>query len=33
MIDVKELFKNEETYLKKEITVQGWIKNHRKQSH
>ena len=29
MIDVKDLFKND--YIGKEVTVQGWIRNHRKQ--
>ena len=29
MIDVKDLFKND--YINKEITIQGWIRNHRKQ--
>ena len=29
MIDVKDLFKND--YIGKEITVSGWIRNHRKQ--
>ena len=31
MIDLKELFKNVEKYLDKEITVKGWIRKHRKQ--
>jgi len=29
MIDVKDLFKND--YIGKEVTIQGWIRNHRKQ--
>ena len=29
MIDVRDLFKND--YIDKEVTVQGWIRNHRKQ--
>jgi len=29
MIDVKDLFKND--FINKEVTVQGWIRNHRKQ--
>ena len=29
MIDVKDLFKND--YKNKEVTVSGWIRNHRKQ--
>ena len=29
MIDVKDLFKND--YINKEVTVSGWIRNHRKQ--
>ena len=31
MIDVKDLFK--ENYIEKEVTICGWIRNHRKQSH
>ena len=31
MLDIKELF--EKDYIDKEIKVQGWIKNHRKQAH
>ena len=31
MKDLVEIFKNYETYIDKEITVQGWIRNHRKQ--
>ena len=30
-IDLKDLFKKESKYLDKEVTVQGWIRNHRKQ--
>ena len=29
MLDVRDLFKND--YVGKEITVNGWIRNHRKQ--
>ena len=29
MIDVKDLLKND--YIGKEVTVQGWVRNHRKQ--
>ena len=29
MIDVKDLLKND--FIDKEVTVQGWIRNHRKQ--
>ena len=29
MIDVKDLFKSD--YIGKEVSVQGWIRNHRKQ--
>ena len=29
MIDVKDLFNND--YIDKEVTVNGWIRNHRKQ--
>lgn len=31
LIDLKELFMNSKKYLDKEITIQGWIRNHRKQ--
>ena len=31
LIDLKELFMDSKKYLDKEITVQGWIRNHRKQ--
>ena len=31
MIDLKELFKEIEKYVDKEITVKGWIRRHRKQ--
>ena len=30
-IDVKDIYDNKENYLEKEITLQGWIRNHRKQ--
>ena len=30
-MDLKELYESIETYLDKEITLQGWIRNHRKQ--
>ncbi len=30
-MDVKELYDQIETYKNKEVTLQGWIKNHRKQ--
>lgn len=30
-MDLRELFKNIEEYKDKEVTLQGWIKNHRKQ--
>ena len=30
-MDLKKLFENVEEYLDKDITLQGWIKNHRKQ--
>ena len=29
MIDVRDLLKND--FINKEVTVQGWIRNHRKQ--
>ena len=31
MIDLRELFKDIESYIGKEITVKGWIRRHRKQ--
>ena len=31
MIDLKDLFKKVEKYIDKEVTLQGWIRNHRKQ--
>ena len=31
LIDLKELFIDSKKYLDKEVTVQGWIRNHRKQ--
>ena len=31
MLDVKELYEKTEKYLDKEVTLQGWIRNHRKQ--
>jgi len=31
MVDIKKLY--EENYIDKEIEVQGWIRNHRKQAH
>ena len=31
MIDVKDLFK--ENYIDKEVTICGWVRNHRKQAH
>ena len=30
-MDVRELFENVESYMDKDITLQGWIRNHRKQ--
>ena len=30
-MDLKELLQDIEKYLDKEVTLQGWIKNHRKQ--
>ncbi len=29
--DLREIFKNHEDYLEKEVVVEGWIRNHRKQ--
>ena len=31
IIDLSKLFIDSKEYLDKEITVQGWIRNHRKQ--
>ena len=31
VIDIKELFEEKEKFMNKDIKVQGWIKNHRKQ--
>ncbi len=31
MIDVKDLIKDVKKYMDKEVTLQGWIRNHRKQ--
>ena len=31
MIDIRDLY--EKDYIGKEITISGWIKNHRKQAH
>ena len=30
-MDLREIFQNEDKYLNQEVTVQGWIRNHRKQ--
>ena len=30
-MDLRELYENLESYIGKDITIQGWIKNHRKQ--
>ena len=30
-MDVKELYKRKEEFLNKDVTLQGWIRNHRKQ--
>ena len=31
MIDLRELYKDLESFIEKDIVIQGWIKNHRKQ--
>ena len=31
MIDVKELYEKIDSYMQKEVTLSGWIRNHRKQ--
>lgn len=31
MLDGRDLFKNKDKYIGSEITIQGWIRNHRKQ--
>ena len=30
-VDIKDIYKDIEKYLDQEITIEGWIKNHRKQ--
>ena len=30
-LDLRDIFKNNKKYLNKKVTVQGWIRNHRKQ--
>ena len=30
-IDLRDIFKNKDEYLNKEVTIQGWIRNHRRQ--
>ena len=31
ILDLRDIFANENEYIDKEVTVQGWIRNHRKQ--
>ena len=31
ILDLRDIFANEKEYIDKEVTVQGWIRNHRKQ--
>ena len=31
MIDVRDIYKDINKYLNKEVTINGWIRNHRKQ--
>ena len=31
ILDLRDIFANENEYIEKEVTVQGWIRNHRKQ--
>ena len=31
MLDLKDIYKDYKNYLNKDIEIQGWIKNHRKQ--
>ena len=31
MIDVRDIYKDISKYLNKEVTINGWIRNHRKQ--
>ena len=31
MLDVKDIYKDYENYLDKDVELYGWIKNHRKQ--
>ena len=30
-MDIKDLYESVDSYLNKEVTICGWIKNHRKQ--
>ena len=30
-MDVKDLYEKEKDYIEKEVTIEGWIRNHRKQ--
>ena len=32
-MDVKELYQDVEKYLEKEVKLEGWVRNHRKQAH
>ena len=31
MIDVKDLIKDVKKYMNKDVVLQGWVRNHRKQ--
>ena len=33
MIEVKEIYQKIEEYKEKEVTLKGWIRNHRKQKY
>ena len=32
-MDIKELYQNLSEFMGKEVTLEGWIRNHRKQAH
>ena len=31
IVDLRDIFRDENQFLGQEVTVQGWIRNHRKQ--
>ena len=32
LVDVRDIYKDISLYMEKEVTVQGWVRNHRKQA-